>query len=57
MNKNIIEVAFIDIEDYLSNLGEVLETEDLNPSLTLVIKRFEQKYVFKINPPEPIYLR
>lgn len=58
MNKKIIEVAFTDIEigDYLINLGEVLEIDDLNSSSTLVISRFDQKYVFKINPSEPIYL-
>jgi hypothetical protein len=58
MNEKIIEVAFTDIEigDYLINLGEVLEIDDLNSSLTLVISRFDQKYVFKINPSEPIYL-
>ena len=58
MKKRIIEVAFTDIEigDYLINLGEVLEIDDLNSSSTLVISRFDQKYVFKINPSEPIYL-
>lgn len=58
MNKEIIEVAFTDIEigDYLINLGEVLEIDDLNSSSTLVISRFDQKYVFKIDPSEPIYL-
>ncbi len=58
MNKKIIEVAFTDIEigDYLINLGEVLEIDNLNSSSTLVISRFDQKYVFKINPSEPIYL-
>lgn len=58
MNKKIIEVAFTDIEigDYLINLGEVLEIDDLNSSSTLVISRFDQKYVFKIDPSEPIYL-
>jgi len=58
MKKRIIEVAFTDIEigDYLINLGEVLEIDDLISSSTLVISRFDQKYVFKINPSEPIYL-
>lgn len=58
MKKRIIEVTFTDIEigDYLINLGEVLEIDDLNSSSTLVISRFDQKYVFKINPSEPIYL-
>lgn len=58
MKKRIIEVAFTDIEigDYLINLGEVVEIDDLNSSSTLVIIRFDQKYVFKLNPSEPIYL-
>ena len=58
MNIKIIEVAFTDIEigDYLINLGEVLEIDNLNSSSTLVISRFDQKYVFKINPSESIYL-
>ncbi|WP_345956052.1 hypothetical protein [Mucilaginibacter sp. PAMB04168] len=53
MNKEIIEVAFTDIEigDYLINLGEVLEIDDLNSSSTLVISRFDQKYVFKTTLP------
>ncbi|WP_345952168.1 hypothetical protein ABDD95_23685 (plasmid) [Mucilaginibacter sp. PAMB04274] len=53
MNKEIIEVAFTDIEigDYLINLGEVLEIDDLNSSSTLVISRFDQKYVFKSTLP------
>lgn len=58
MNRKIIEVAVTDIEigDYLINLGKVIEIDDLNSSSTLVISRFDQKYVFKINPSEPIYL-
>lgn len=58
MYSEIIKVSFSNIEigDYVINLGEVLEINELRHSSTIVISRFGHKYVFKLNISEPIYL-
>ncbi|SDM82472.1 hypothetical protein [Pedobacter antarcticus] len=58
LDKSIIQISHSDIVigDYLINLGEVLENNDLQKTSTLVIKRFGQKHVFKLDIDEPIYV-